>query len=165
MRLISNSTDNVRETLTRLLAIEYRSLPMFLMWACPYRDTGDDDAWKTIKHIVNQQTAMSGRISELITDRGWRVDYGDFPITFTGSHDLSLQFLVRRLIDWQKGTVTSLEQCYRDLADDPTAQAVADECLGEAKGHLESLEELVAKKPSPPIAMKLLAEDEPAVAG
>jgi hypothetical protein len=86
---------------------------------------------------------------DLIQDRKLFVDYGDFPITFTGSHDLSLNFLVRRLVQWQKDTVVAVQQCYDALADDPIAQGLADECLGAAKGHLESLEELVSGNHQP----------------
>jgi hypothetical protein len=156
------SATHHRDILNRLLAIEYRSLPMYLLWACPHRTAGDEQAWKTIQSIVDDQKAMSTRIAELIADRSWRVDLGDFPITFTGSHDLDLDYLVRRLVDWQKGTVASIQECYTALADDPVAQAVADEALGEAKGHLESLEEIVARKNAPAPAVKL---HEPTAAG
>ena len=99
------------DTLNKLLAIHYRSLPMYLVWAAPYRRDEDVTAWKTILQIVDDQKELSSRIVELISDRNWRVDYGDFPITFTGSHDLSLQYLVRRLADWQKGTVKAIQAC------------------------------------------------------
>ena len=134
----------IPDTFNRLLAIHYRSLPMYMVWATPYRRAEDEHSWKTILQIVEDQKALSARIVELIADRNWRVDYGDFPITFTGSHDLALDFLVRRLAQWQKGTVTAIQECYEALADDPVAQALADECLGAAKGHLELLEELLA---------------------
>ena len=137
------------EKLNKLLAIHYRSFPMYLVWATPYRRAEDEHALKTIQQIVDDQKAISARIVELITDRNWRVDYGDFPITFTSSHDLALDFLVRRLVQWQKGTVTAIQECYDALADDPLAQGLADECLGTAKGHLETLEELQQGKRPP----------------
>ena len=142
------------DVLNRLLAIHYRSLAMYLVWATPYRRAEDEHAWKTIQQVVGDQEAMSARIVDLISDRSWRVDYGDFPITFTGAHDLSLKYLARRLVQWQTGTVTAIQECYEDLADDPIAQGLSDECLGAAKGHLEVLEELVQEyNPAP--ALKL----------
>ena len=65
------------------------------------------------------------------------------------------------MVDYQKGTVTAIQQCYDALGDDPVAQALADECLGAAKGHLESLQELVAAKRKP-LEIKL---HEPEAAG
>ncbi len=141
---------NTLDTLNRLLAIQYRSLPMYMVWATPYRRSGDEAAWQVVQHIVENQRQLSAQIVELIEDRRERVDYGDFPITFTGSHDLSLHFLVRRLIEWQQGTVVAVQECYDALADDPVAQGLADECLGAAKGHLESLEELLSGNHKPP---------------
>lgn len=137
------------DTLNRLLAIHYHSLPMYMVWATPYRQAEDDTSWQTIGQIVADQKQLSARIVELIDERGGRVDSGDFPITFTGSHDLSLGFLVRRLLQWQKDTVQAIQQCYEALADDPIAQGLADECLGAAKGHLESLEELLTRTHKP----------------
>lgn len=138
---MKSSIDSI-DVLNRLLAIHYRSLPMYLLWACPYRRNNDESAWKIVQQIVNDQKSISARVVELILDRNGRIDYGDFPITFTGSHDLSLSFLVRRMCDWQAGTIKAIQECYDALADDPIAQALADEALGTAKGHLESLEEL-----------------------
>lgn len=148
------ATSSTPETLNRLLAIHYRSLPMYLIWASPYRRAEDEHSWQTIQQIVDDQKAFSARIVELVTDRNWRVDYGDFPITFTGSHDLSLSFLIRRLVEWQRGTVAAIQECTSALADDPVGQALADECLGAAKGHLETLEELLVAKKKP-VAVKL----------
>lgn len=139
-------TNNSPDVLNRLLAIHYRSLPMYLVWACPYRRPQDEQAWKVVHQIVDDQKATAARIVELIQDRNQRVAYGDFPITFTGSHDLAMSYLVRRLSEWQRGTVAAIQQCYDALANDPIAQALADESLGAARGHLETLEELRAGK-------------------
>jgi hypothetical protein len=154
-QLAVKPNSNTADVLNRLLAIHYRSLPMYLIWASPYRRPEDEHAWNTIQQIVEDQKALSARIVELIVERNWRVDYGDFPITFTGSHDLSLDFLIRRLVQWQKGTIAAIQECYDALADDPVAQGLADECLGTAKAHLEILQELLAAKQKPADEMKL----------
>jgi hypothetical protein len=146
MRPSADSAD----VLNRLLAIHYRSLPMYMLWACPWRRSEDERAWQTIGQVVEDQKQLSARIVELIGDRHLKVDYGDFPITFTGSHDLALNYLLRRLVDWQKGTVSAVRECYEALAHDPVAQGLADECLGAARGHLETLEELLSAKRNPP---------------
>jgi hypothetical protein len=135
-------------TLNRLLAIQYRSLAMYLIWASPYRRPEDEEAWKAIQQVVADQEAYCGRIVELLLDRGWNVDYGDFPITFTGSHDLSLKYLVHQLVDSQKQTIKAIRECYEALSQDAVGQALADECLGAAIGHLEILEEVRNQKSS-----------------
>lgn len=154
-------TESSLDALNRLLAIQYRSLPQYLLWACPYRRAEDDRAWSVIQHVVEDQQALSARVVELIEDRQARVDYGDFPLTFTGTHDLSLDYLVRRLIEWQQGTVQAIEQVVAKLGRDPVGQSLAEECLGAAKGHLENLRELLT--PAAPAETIKLADAATAV--
>lgn len=126
---------------------------MYLIWAAPYRSPGDEPEMRAIRHVVDDQQAMCSRIVDLLLERNQRVSYGDFPITFTGSHDLSLSYLMQRVTKYQQGTVKAIEECCKALADDPLAQGLAEECLGMAKGHLETFEELVS--PKPPQTVKL----------
>ena len=156
------SSHSTPDVLNRLLTIHYRSLAMYLVWACPYRRHEDEHAWQVVLQVVEDQKTLCTRIVELISERNWRMDYGDFPITFTGSHDLSLAYLVRRLVDYERGTIAALQECCQQLADDPVAQGLAEECLGMAKGHLESLEELLTARQSPSTVK--LHEPDPAAA-
>ena len=45
---------------------------------------------------------------------------------------------------YQKQDIAAIQQCVADLAGDPAGRALAEEVLGNARGHLESLEELLA---------------------
>ena len=63
---------------------------------------------------------------------------------FTDTHDLSLDYLLGKLAFYQKQDIAAIEQCVPDLAGDPQGRALAEEALGTARGHLESLEELLA---------------------
>ena len=61
---------------------------------------------------------------------------------FTGYHDLSLDFLITKLIEHQQKDIADI-QAVVDAAEEGTdVRAIAEECLGAAKGHLESLDEL-----------------------
>jgi hypothetical protein len=70
------------------------------------------------------------------------LDQGEFPMSFTGLHDLSMDYLVTLCIDRQKKLIRVIERLADSLSLAPFAQAAAREALGEAKGHLENLEEL-----------------------
>jgi hypothetical protein len=135
----ADSTD----ILNRLLIIHHRSLPMYLGYATPYSVRGDEKAREVLAQIVEYQKELVDRIGELIIERGGRVHHGEFPMYFTGLHDLSLDYLVRRMIADMKRDIAAIEQCVAALDDDPLAKAIAEEALGAAKGHLDSLEELV----------------------
>jgi hypothetical protein len=140
-----NDSSNI-EVLNRLLAIQYRSLPMYLTDACPWIHAGDEQAATTLANIVTDQQRMVQRIADLILDRRGAVDPGEFPMEFTDTHMLSLDFLLNELIHYQKQDVAAIEDCVRRLARDPVARALAEEALGSERAHLEALERL-AKQP------------------
>lgn len=130
------------QVLNRLVALHYRSLPMYLSYATPYWHQGDDRARQTLDQLVADQQAMVDRLGELIIDNEGAVNYGHFPMAFTSYHDLSFDFLLDRLLEYQGRDIAAIEQCVRELNDAPLAKAIAEEALGAAKAHLESLVEL-----------------------
>lgn len=128
-------------TLNRLLQIHYRSLPMYLASARPWVPAGHEKAAETLELIVVDEKRMIEKISEALLDVGADIELGEFPMTFTDLHDLSVDFLLKELVEAQRRDVAAIEDCVADSAGDPLAQ----EALGAAKGHLESLEEAVAE--------------------
>ncbi len=64
-------------------------------------------------------------------------------MTFTDTHDLSLDYLVNELVDYQRQDIAAIEKCVADLNADGNGRALAEEVLGNARGHLESLKELL----------------------
>jgi hypothetical protein len=132
------------QALNRLLTIIYRSLPMYLTYACPWTHRGDEKAVATLSHIVDDQKQLSNRIAEHILRLG-PIDMGEYPLDFPDTHDLGLDYLIIKLVQCQKNDVAALEHCVVDLKGDRTAAALAEEALGAARGHLESLEELAVE--------------------
>ncbi len=136
------TADSTISTLNRLLAIHNRSLAQYLRYASPTWRRGDERARATLQMIADDQQAMVERIGEMIIENGGTVDYGSFPLRFTGYHDLSFDFLLTKLIEDQRRAITVIEQSIPKLSHNPMAKALAEEALGAAKGHLESLLEL-----------------------
>src|SRR5262249_10499764 len=128
--------------LNRLLVILYRSLPMYLADAAPWTRPADEEAKKVLGHIVADYKKYAGRIAELLLERRHVLGFGEYPMAFTDTHDLSLDYLINELISYQKQDIGAIEQCGADLRTDLPAKALAEEILGNARGHLESLEEL-----------------------
>ncbi len=131
--------------LNELLAIHFRSLPMYLTDAHPWTHRGDAKATEVLEDIVANQKETCRRIAEVIIMRDGAIDEGEYPIEFTDTHDLSLDFLIKELIELQKQDIARIQNCVDRLWNDPPAQALAKESLGAAKGHLQSLEELAAE--------------------
>jgi hypothetical protein len=129
--------------LNRLLAIHCRSFVQYLRWSKPYAPPGHEDELETLAAIAADQDALSERISRLIVDAGSLPRSGEFPMEFTDLHDLDIDFLVAAAVRYQADDLASIQQIVEALAAAPAARAIAEEALGMAKGHLDSLRELI----------------------
>ena len=140
---------NINAILNRLLVTLYRSFPMYL------GDTGsavimpaETSIKQTVGRIAADYRRYAQQLVELIQDRRAQPDFGDFPLVFTDTHDLSFEYLLSELIYYQKQDIAAAQECVRELASDAAARALAEEILGNMRGHLESLESLEAQAPA-----------------
>ncbi|HEX3868976.1 MAG TPA: ferritin-like domain-containing protein [Pirellulales bacterium] len=141
--MIRKSNVDTMQLLNRLLVVEHRSLPMYLTDACPWRRAGDEKAAETLENIVADKRQMVARIVEFIQDRGGTIGLGHFPMEFTDTHDLSLDYLVRELVRCQRLDIERIERLVDLLRDDRAACELAQEALGADRAHLEALERVV----------------------
>ena len=137
----------VIDILNRLLAIHTTSFPIYLVCTGTWTHRGDEPTSAALSQIVADEQNTADRVVQMITDLGGSVASSSYPMLFTDLHDLALEFLLQRLVEYQHHDIASIESCVADLADAPLSRALAEEALGAAKGHLESLEELT-KQPS-----------------
>lgn len=128
--------------LNRLLAIVGRSFPQYLQYSRPYIPPGRDNAVETLESIAADQNVLADRISQLLVDAEAPIRSGEFPMEFTDMHDLEIDYLVSMAIAYQEQDVASVGQLVDQLLGSPAAKALAEETLGMAKGHLDSLREL-----------------------
>jgi hypothetical protein len=112
-----------------------------MRYARPYIPPGRENVMETIHEIVAEQDLLAQRVSQTVFESGGLPDSGEFPIEFTDTHDLAIDFLIQQAIACQKKDVADLEQCVESLRLAPAAQSLAAEALGMAKGHLELLEQ------------------------
>ena len=137
---MSETTTN--HLLNRLVAMHNCSLPAYLTYAAPAWHRGDEAAKDTLRSVAADQRDTSERLASMVTENDGVVDNGEFPIYYTGYHDLSFDFLLGEIIKEQKEDLVQIEAVVAQLGLVPLAKALAEETLGAAKGHLESLEEL-----------------------
>ena len=138
------SPPSTTDILNRLLVLHLRSLPMYLSYAPPYQLARNEQAKSVLDQIVDDQKRTIDRLGTLILDNGGIVDNGEFPMAFTSLHDLSLAYLLKLMIERQQKFVLVSERLADGLSMAPHAQVAAREAVGEAKGHLENLQELQA---------------------
>jgi len=132
------------EVLNRLYVLHHRSLAVYLHYAAPDRLASNPKAQAVLAQMAADQTRTADKLATMILDANGQVDPGEFPMSFTGLHDLSVDYLVKLLIDRQKRHIAACEKLADMLTMAPYAQAAAREAVGEAKGHLDNLQELAA---------------------
>jgi len=128
--------------LNRLLGIVTSSFPMYLVYAHPVLRRGDEPAQDALEHVVADQRELAGRIYSAIEAAGGTPGSPEFPAEFTGTHDLELSYVLRLAIEYQKHDIADIESCVSALEGSPQAQELAQEALGAAKGHSQTLEEI-----------------------
>lgn len=128
--------------LNHLLAIHYRSLPVYLCSAHPWTARNGAAGLRVLQDIADAHFQMVDRIGAMIIELHGVVRNGEFPMRFADWHDLSLNFIIGRAIDMQRLDIDRIAQCVGWLEGSPRAKVLAQEALGEAKAHLEALEEL-----------------------
>ncbi|MEX0817982.1 MAG: hypothetical protein WD070_00265 [Pirellulaceae bacterium] len=136
------SDANTNLLLNRLVAMHNCSLPAYLMYAAPAWHGGEEAAKEILQMVAADHRETAERVAAMVAENGAVIDNGEFPMYYTGYHDLSFDFLLNEIIKEQKEDIAEIESIVSQLAFAPLAKALAEETLGSAKGHLESLEEL-----------------------
>ncbi|MGV3607560.1 MAG: hypothetical protein ACO1RA_14225 [Planctomycetaceae bacterium] len=133
---------STNDVLNRILVLHSRSLAVYLTYAPPWQMVGLTEAMTVIKQVADDHQRTVDRLAAIILENGGTVDHGEFPMSFTSLHDLSAAYLVNLAIERQQKVISAVEKLADMLALSPFAQATAREVVGEAKGHLQNLQEL-----------------------
>ena len=131
------------DVLNRLLATLRCSLPEYLQGSRYWTHRGDERAEAIVRHLVDDQRSYMGRLAELILGRHGQIEPSIFPMEFTDLNLLSLDYLLEELIEHQRANIEAIEACRDELAADRPARELAEEILGNSRGHLENLESVV----------------------
>lgn len=129
------------EVLNKLLRILCRSLPAYLADAKPWEHSKERQLCAALDRLVVDQRRYARRVTEAIVERGGRPDPGRFPTEFTAKNDLALEFLRREIIRQQEQDVAAIQQCAEAFEGAASLHSLAEEILGNARGHLEILKE------------------------
>lgn len=138
------------DILNRLQVLHSRSLASYLDYARPWALRAHPKTLAVLEQMIEDQKQTVDRLAGLILETG-PVDPGEYPIMFTGWHDLSVEWLVNKLIERQEKTIVIMERLVNQLSLAPYAQAVGREALGQAKGHLENLQEVAGELQGAPV--------------
>lgn len=140
-------SDTTCEALNRLWIIHNCSLASYLSFAPPCWSEEDGAAAQLLHDIVRDQQQIADRVGKMIIEYGGSMILGKYPTRFTAMHDLSFQYMWTELMRYQQRTIDAIEKLTPQLPRASIAQALAQECLGVAKAHLDSLRDLAPSQP------------------
>lgn len=138
------SPDSTNAALNRLWVMHRFSLASYLASAPPCWDETDTAAASLLKDIADEQIDLADRLGKLIAQTRGELSISRYPDRFSGMHDLSVDYTWHELISYQQRTVEAITRLLPQLTAGTKAEAVAQECLGVAKAHLDSLQELAS---------------------
>jgi len=141
MMLTSRSDQpEVLDVLHRLLEMLERSLPAYLENASLWTPLEDDERVATLRRVAADQHYYARAVAEAIAERGGSLDLGAFPVEYTALNDLAVDYVLRRAVESQRRDVERIRQCSDQLDGQPVLLRLAEEILGNQRGHLELLE-------------------------
>ncbi len=127
--------------LRRLLQILCRSFTVYLA-ECKPASLQSGGKSQALQLIVADQLRLAERVAEVIVQRRQWIDSGEFPVAFTSKHDLGAEFLLEYAVECHRRDVAAIERCVSELEHAPFLRPLAEEILGNARGHHENLEEM-----------------------
>ncbi|MFO0912221.1 MAG: hypothetical protein U0795_04655 [Pirellulales bacterium] len=140
-----NSTVLLIRHLNQLLQLHSRSLPVYLACAQPWRPAGQEQSAELLAAMADDHQRRTNEIADYILDLGGVVQLGEFPLDFADLHDLSHDYVWRVVASQLTDHVAQIEGLVGKLGTDPRGRALAEEALGAAKGHLQSVTELLSQ--------------------
>jgi hypothetical protein len=137
-----SSEPNSNQALNQVLIKLHRSLPMYLGFADPWVAYGNEEPRRFLNRMLADNQQYVVRLTALLEARRYTIDFGEFPMDFTSLHDVSLEFLLKQIIEHQRRDVQVIETCLGCLKGDSEGRGLVEEVLASSRRHLQSLDGL-----------------------
>lgn len=131
------------DALNRVLGTMLRSFPQYLRWSRPWVPPGHERVLETLERIVSEQDALAERVFDTIDHLGGLPDTGEFPMEFTDTHDLSIDYMLREAVGYGRQDVATLEELSKLTNLAPQAEPLVRDAYQMAMRHSASLEALI----------------------
>lgn len=125
--------------LNRLLQTLCRSLPMYLAEAQPWIGHNGEQLQVVLADIAADYRSYVERLMDMILELDGPIETGWFPTEFTDLHDLAVDYLLGKCLERQHRDLGIILCCVESLDRDSAPRLLAEEVLGNARGHLERM--------------------------
>lgn len=136
--------DNDTNARLNALLIELRCSLLHYAGECrPWIDFGEEAEGEKVDGLIRRQDGQVTRLAELLYDRDWPVDFGNYPTEYALHHDVALDYLLKLLIEHEEALVAEMEDLRRTVADDdPEGAGMLEGMIDEERGILDELKTL-----------------------
>jgi hypothetical protein len=126
-----------------------RSLLQYADESWPWAKSGEAAAEQTVRAAAAEQRDHVARLADLLADRNWAIDFGNYPTDYTDLHFLSLDFFLPRLAAAQTAVVAELDDAVHGCVDDPEAVTILKDVLAGERDIAAKLTTLVRALKAP----------------
>lgn len=123
-----------------------RSLLQYVGDCSPWSD--DTEQGNPLDALVGAQKDSIVRLTDLLIQRRWSIDFGIFPAEYSDLHFIAIDFLILQLIENQKALVADVEQSQIASAGDDPALELLSEILSSERDILTQLQGLSKSRSS-----------------
>ena len=130
---------------------ESRSLLAYVRDAYPWAAAEESEALTTLRRLIREEEEAVAALGRFLARRRVALPpFESYPSSFTSINFVALDYLLPRLVEYQRHSLGDLE---RDLArvKDPDARAQVQGLIDLKRRHLSSLEELAAQHREPAV--------------
>jgi len=139
-----------RNILHAIVRRESLSVLMYVGDAFPWTTAGNSAALAQLRQVIREEKDRLAALGRYLARQREPLPYlGSFPSSFTTMNFISLEYLLPRMIAYEKTSIADLEADLKVLTDS-AARAEVDKLLQVKRRHLAVLEGLL--KPTPQMA-------------
>ena len=102
------------QILNRVLAILEKSFPQYARSARPYIPAGRQRAMQTLQDIAVAEDSLARQVTDQIIAMGGLTDSGDYPMEYTDTHDLGIDYMVQEAIGYMRQDIAELERLHSE---------------------------------------------------
>jgi hypothetical protein len=129
--------------LNEMMVLHGRALAVYMTYAPPWDGTASHEGVDIIREIADSHLMYADEVGEMLLAGNVEIYYGEFPMAYTGYHDLSIDYMLQKMVGSETATIdrllTDIEQAENDLV-----RALAERSLGASQAHLQELEDFIA---------------------
>lgn len=130
--------------LNQLLIDVGRSLLQYVGECWPWTSRDDEPLREAIIELVVVQNEQARRLTDLLLDRDWDIDFGTYPTEYTDLHYVALDYLLSQLLANQTELCDQAESVLNSVGEDPEVRQLLGRIHSELQTITRRLEQLVS---------------------